>query len=319
MKTINKNIIYLLTIFFLTFSAGSVSAQTAEGSGTSQETLIMIVMGLVLLVAILVLVVAIYMVMVIKSILKREEKIAAMEKGIKYIEEEKESWWTRINNKLNRSVPVEEESEVLLDHDYDGIKELDNHLPPWWKALFYFTVIVSVIYLFVYHVIPIFPLQEEEYAMELEKAEELQASLAASGSVETIDINNPEPSDDPTDISSGQSVFNINCLSCHAADGGGGIGPNLTDNYWLHGGDFQSIFDTVHEGVSGTSMIAWKNVLTPVQIRDVSSYIQTLVGTTPANPKAPEGELYEPSEMSVDQVEASADTVATETDSLQTN
>jgi len=292
MKTIYKKI-FSISFFLILVSGLPALAQTNAAS--NQNMLLMIVLGLVLLVAILVLVVAIYMVAILKTILKKEQILKAEAEGVKYEEKEKVSLWSKINEKLTAAVPVEEEETVMLDHDYDGIKELDNHLPPWWKALFYITIIIGIIYFFNYHVIHIFPLQEEEYANELKKAEELQASLAESGSVETIDISNPEPDMEASAIEDGRSIFQTNCVSCHMADGGGNIGPNLTDDYWLHGGDFKSIFTTVHEGVSGTSMIPWKNVLSDVQVRNVASYVTTLIGTTPANPKEPQGELVEPS------------------------
>ena len=312
MKTIYKKI---FPIAFLMILVSGLPALAQSPAPSNQDTLLMIVLGLVLLVAILVLIVALYMVSVLKTVLQKEQILKAEAQGVKYVEEEKESLWSKINKKLSDAVPVEEEESIMLDHDYDGIKELDNHLPPWWTALFYITIIIGVIYLFNYHIIHIFPLQEEEYANELKKAKELQASLAKTGAVETIDLSNPQPDMSSGAIENGKSVFQTNCISCHAPDGGGGVGPNLTDNYWLHGGDFKSIITTIHEGVSGTSMIPWKNVLSPGQIRDVASYVTTLLGTTPANPKEPQGEFVEASTTKVE--ESSADSV--KVDGVETN
>ncbi len=309
MKTIYKKIALTFTLLMLTMVGSPLFAQTAPSDGFNQNAQLMIVLGLMLVVAILVLIVAIYLVSVLKTILKKEEVQQAEKAGVKLKPEK--SLWKSIDEKLTGAIPIEREEEVMLDHNYDGIMELDNHLPPWWKALFYITIIIGVIYLFGHHVIDIFPLQEEEYAAELAEAEAMLASLEESGAVETIDINNPVQSEDAAVISSGKSIFSINCASCHADDGGGKpqLGPNLTDNYWLHGGAFKNVFTTVHEGVTGTSMIAWKNVLSPIQIRDVASYVMTLRGTTPANPKEPQGELYEP-EVATQDVQV---------DSVQTN
>ena len=311
MKSKFKNIAFTFSFLMLAFMGNGLYAQSTSTAG-NQDTLLMSVLGLVLVVAILVLIVAIYMVTVLKTILKKEEVLKADKEGVKV--KEGKSIWAAIDEKLTAAVPIEKEEEVLLDHNYDGIKELDNHLPPWWKALFYLTIIVAVIYLFTYHVIDVFPLQEEEYATELKEAEAMLAKLEETGAVETIDITNPVYTGDADVIASGKQIFSFNCASCHAPDGGGkpSLGPNLTDNYWIHGGEFKNIFMTVHEGVSGTSMIPWKNSLSPVQIRDVASFVMTLLGTTPAIPKEPEGDLYVP--------EAAADTtVVSSVDSTQIN
>lgn len=292
MTAFHKKIIKRLILGVAILTGSPALAQSAHL--TDQDLLMLVVAGAVLVVAILVLIVAIMLVMVLKTILQKEGALKSEAQAV--VQEAKPSLWERLNARLTKIVPVEKEETVMLDHDYDGIKELDNHLPPWWKWLFYFTIIVSVIYLFVYHVIDYFPLMDEEYAIEMKEANEKLATLEASGAVETIDVNNPVKSEDPAVIASGMSIFNTNCASCHAVDGGGGIGPNLTDNYWLHGGSFQDIFTVVNNGVDGTSMIAWKNVFSPVQVRDVSSYVATLVGTNPAASKDGEGELYVPQE-----------------------
>jgi len=309
MKTLFQKIATI--VFFLITGLGANGALAQSGGNMSQqEVLLIAVLLLVLLVAVIVLIVALYMVSIVKAIMQQEygDKAAA---EMDAEAAQKPSFWKRFSHKMNDAVPVEEEESIMLDHNYDGIKELDNHLPPWWKWLFYITIIISVIYLFVYHVINVLPLQHEEYVNQLERAEEMQAQLASAGEVEQIDINDPQLSTEEEDLTSGRSVYNINCASCHAEDGGGGIGPNLTDNYWLHGGSFKDIFSTVHDGVDGTSMIAWKNVLTPVQVRDVSSFVTTLQGTDPANPKAPEGELYTPEQGDLGNEESIQDTTTT--------
>ena len=192
----------------------------------------------------------------------------------------------------------------MLDHDYDGIKELDNHLPPWWKYLFYFTIAFGVVYLLVYHVFQFewAPLQEEAYRREMALAEEQMSELA---------IANVELTDEDEALENGENLFVANCAACHLADGGGSIGPNLTDNYWIHGGEVQDVYNTIKDGVPGKGMISWESRLSPSDMRDVASFILLkLVGTDPAQGKAPEGELFLPEgdDISSDSVKQAAGT-----------
>ena len=270
------------------------TTQTASGIGN--DTLLLVIISLVIIMAILVLWVAVYTLRVLQFVINQEKERKAVEAGS--IPEPQPSWWHQIWQKLNKSVPVAQEQTVMLDHDYDGIKELDNHLPPWWTALFYFTIVVGVIYMFVYHVFDAAPLQAEEYEIEMAEAQAaMEARLAAAPPEESgIDENTVEITDDPGQLANGKKVYEMQCASCHRNDGGGNIGPNLTDEYWIHGGGVKDIFYTVKYGVPEKGMISWEPLLSPVQMRDVSSYILTLVGTNPANAKAAQGELYTPEE-----------------------
>ncbi|HLW13955.1 MAG TPA: cbb3-type cytochrome c oxidase N-terminal domain-containing protein [Flavobacteriaceae bacterium] len=193
------------------------------------------------------------------------------------------------------SKPMEKEETIVLDHDYDGIKELDNNLPPWWINLFYLTIIFAVGYMLYYHVFD-GPTQEMEYDREV---------AAAAIAVEEYKKNNPDLIDassvemltEESDLKAGKSIYDTNCAVCHRADGGGGIGPNLTDEYWILGGDIASVYNVVAEGGrSGKGMIAWKGELNPLEMAQVSSYILTMQGTNPADAKEPEGDLYVPEE-----------------------
>ena len=204
----------------------------------------------------------------------------------------KESYWSKINKKLNDAVPLEKEEDVLLDHDYDGIKELDNNLPPWWKYGFYITIIFAVVYMVHYHVVGSGNVQLEEYAAQLAEAEVLKAErlkLAASEVDETTATYMVEDSD----LSAGKKLYIDKCLVCHGAGGEGTVGPNLTDNFWIHGGDIKDIFRIVKYGVPSKGMLAWQGQLTPIQMQQVSSYVKTLHGTNPPNQKEPQGELFE--------------------------
>lgn len=200
-------------------------------------------------------------------------------------------FWAKVRYYLTKSVPVEKEHEILFpDHNYDGIRELDSKIPPWFMGLFYATIIFSIWYMLHYHVLQTGPLQEEEYAQEIKQAEIQRAELMRTGAFineETVTLVT-----EPALLESGKQIYNTNCAACHAVDGGGIVGPNLTDEYWIHGGGIKNVFRIVKNGVVAKGMIAWQNLLNPKQMQEVSSYVLTLQGTTPAKPKAPEGEVW---------------------------
>jgi cytochrome c oxidase cbb3-type subunit 3 len=205
-------------------------------------------------------------------------------------------------------VPVEKEASITLDHNYDGIKELDNHLPPWWTGLFLGTIAFAIVYLLFYHVFNTLPSQQAEYDTEVAIAQEQLKKLQAANPVAAIDETNVEATTDALALAEGKQIFLNTCASCHRKDGGGDIGPNLTDDYWKHGGTIKDIFKTVRHGVQGTNMIAWEGVISPEKMKNVSSYVLTLRGTNPANPKKPEGDLVKPETKP----EVKADTVKTQ-------
>ena len=199
------------------------------------------------------------------------------------------SFW----DKFNASVEIEKEAAILTDHDYDGIQELDNSLPPWWKYGFYFTILWSVIYLGYYHVTKTGPLSDGEYKNQIAEAE-VQMAEYRKKAANLVDETTVVLLTDAGEIAKGKATFEAQCVACHGASGEGKVGPNLTDKYWKHGGDIKDLFKTVKLGVSGTGMKSWKSDLSPMAIAQVTSYILTLQGTNPAGAKAPEGALYEP-------------------------
>ncbi|SDQ24312.1 cbb3-type cytochrome c oxidase N-terminal domain-containing protein [Flagellimonas zhangzhouensis] len=202
--------------------------------------------------------------------------------------------WTWVQNlmkKLTRTKAIEKEEEIILDHNYDGIRELDNVLPPWWVYLFYVTIIFGVIYLVRFHVIGEYD-QALEYEQEVAAAK-IEIEEYKRTAKDLVDVNTVELLTDASDLSAGESIFQSNCVACHMADGGGGIGPNLTDAYWINGGGIKNVFNTISEGGRpGKGMIAWKQSLKPAEMAQVASYVITLGGTTPANPKEAEGDLW---------------------------
>ena len=188
----------------------------------------------------------------------------------------------------------------MLDHNYDGIKELDNHLPPWWKWLFYFTIAWAFVYFFVYHVFGLFPLSQEEYDNEMVAAElALEAQMKLTGNV--IDENTVEFTDDVALLEKGKAIYGRDCTPCHLSQGQGLIGPNFTDDYWIHGGSIKDMFKIIKNGVPLKGMISWQSKLSPADMRNVASYIKTLRGTNPPNQKEPQGDLYVPEEDKQDQ------------------
>jgi cytochrome c oxidase cbb3-type subunit 3 len=196
----------------------------------------------------------------------------------------------RLFDSINASVAIEKEADIMLDHDYDGIKELDNDLPPWWRYGFYISIVWSFAYLYYYHVYGA-PLSEEEYNTEIMEAKaEVDAYMKKSAN--NVDESNVTLAD-ASGIKEGLDVYKNNCAACHGNSGEGGVGPNVTDAYWLHGGDIASVFKSVKYGWPAKGMKSWQTDLSPVQMKNVTSYILSLQGTNPANGKAPEGEIHQ--------------------------
>lgn len=208
---------------------------------------------------------------------------------------------------LTDAVPVERESEIMLDHNYDGIKELDNNLPPWWKYGFYLTIAFAFIYILHYHVFRTGDLQLAEYNEQMAEAEiSLKAFREAQANL--VDESNLLALTESARIESGKKVFINNCQICHGQNGEGMVGPNLTDKYWKNGGGIKNIYNTIKVGIPDKGMISWESQLTPAQIHEVSSYILTLEGTNPPNQKAPEGEIW----VENGEVEKATDSTITE-------
>jgi cytochrome c oxidase cbb3-type subunit 3 len=176
--------------------------------------------------------------------------------------------------------------DEVLDHDYDGIHEFDNDLPPWWKWGFAFTVVFAISYVTYYHVARKGQLQGAEYAAEMRQA----ALFVPVGGDDPNQVTTYAALTAPADLSSGKAVFATNCAPCHGANAEGKVGPNLTDEFWLHGGEVNHVYKTIKFGVNGKGMVAWKGKLSGKQMLQVASYALSLQGSKPANAKAPQGE-----------------------------
>lgn len=253
----------------------------------SSQLTLLVILGVILGVIVLLLILMIYLMSFMVSVFRKENPELAAQP----------TWWDEFKLKYitGKMKPVggKEEKDLMMDHSYDGIVELDNHMPPWLANIFYITIAFGVIYFTYFSVLGLGQTQIEEYEEELRiaavQAEERAALALSSIDETTVVFDSSAPA-----LASGKSIYDANCVACHASDGGGGVGPNLTDEYWIHGGTINDIFTVVKYGVVEKGMIPWQDQLSPEDMQNVSSYILTLVGNTPANPKAPEGEKYEP-------------------------
>ena len=192
---------------------------------------------------------------------------------------------------VGKQKAIEEEGEIILDHNYDGIRELDNNLPPWWVYSFYISIVFAVVYMVRYHVLNA-DNQIVEYEIEYAEANAAieEYKKTAKG---LVDFNTVELLTEIADLNAGKKTFESNCVACHKADGGGGIGPNLTDNHWILGGGIKNVFKTISEGGrDGKGMVSWKSELKPLEMAQVASYVLSFQGTTPAEPKPAEGDIW---------------------------
>ncbi len=240
------------------------------------------------------------------SIMNEEQRKEYDEKNKINLDITQSTTYKKIMKALTKSKSIEEEGELLMDHEYDGIRELDNVLPPWWTYLFYGCIIFAIGYLGYYH---IFGGEDQIQEYERKNSEALLAIEEwKKTAVDLVDASNVVAMTDDSNLAAGKAIYMERCVACHLADGGGSIGPNLTDDYWILGGGIKEIFHTVSEGGrEGKGMIPWKSELKPVEIQQVSSYILTLVGTTPAVGKEAEGDLW---------VQEGAETVEAETEAV---
>ena len=185
--------------------------------------------------------------------------------------------------------PLSAEKDIELDHDFDGIKELNNPIPVWFNFLFYGTIVIGIIYFLTYHVFEAAPLQTKEYETELLDAEVAkQDYIKKAGNL--IDENSVTMLTDKAKIAEGAKVYAAKCVVCHGEKGEGKVGPNLTDDYWIYGGDVHSIFKTIKYGVPSKGMVAWQNSMNGAQMQELASYVLTLQGTNPAGAKEPQGD-----------------------------
>lgn len=270
MKNINRKF-YLIATLLFTITAFS-NLMAAEGEDTIDK-----VMKFMLVVTIIMIAFVLWLIVVYSEKQDSEGKIF-------------KSPFNALTKFLTRSTPIEKEQEILLAHNYDGIRELDNRIPPWFHILFYGTIIWAAIYMLAFHVFDDGQVQSTEYRIEVEQAKLEREFLIRTGAFineETVTFVN-----DPASIAEGKEIYIKNCATCHGQSGEGLVGPNLTDDNWIHGGGIKNIFKVIKYGVPAKGMISWETQLDPKKIQAASSYIITLHGTNPPNGKAPEGEKW---------------------------
>ena len=284
-----KKVTSIFLLSALTFGAGNAFAE--EGGMTTTELMNYIGVGAIVFTLVLVLIVCLVLLNTFKvmaAILLKDSKPevqldVAVEQQVGKVKQKRTFW-----QKVLSLRPLSEEKDIVIEHDFDGIKELDNPPPGWSMYLFYGTIIFAVVYLLNFHVFKLGKSQEDEYIAEMEQAEAAKEAFLAQ-SANRVDENTVTYSNDPAVISAGQAIFEKNCVACHGDKGQGTVGPNLTDDYWLHGGTVKSIFKTIKYGVPDKGMISWEKQLTPKEIAELASYIKSLRGTNPAGAKEPQG------------------------------
>jgi cytochrome c oxidase cbb3-type subunit III len=273
------------------------TSESGAQSAVEQHPIIWAIFGMILLFAIAIEIVN----EALRSILYRSLDAEALRQN----KEKRFGWFKRIYKKLVGGRPIEQEGEIILDHNYDGIKELDNQLPPWWVYGFYATIVFAVIYLARYHIFDGTD-QIGEYEIEMAEAK-IAIDEYRKTAKDLVDVNTVELLTEAEDLNAGKAIFTTSCVVCHKDDGGGSIGPNLTDENWILGGGIKNVFNTIMEGGrDGKGMISWKSELKPLEMAQVASYLLTFQGTTPAEPKAAEGDIWidpdAPEEATIDEM-----------------
>jgi len=290
-KSANPAVVATLALILLSVHAFAQSATPTPAAAddyngvtpTAYYLLCSVVFIELLLIAVL-----LYMLRVFSGIQKKKKAIVAG----KFVEAAAPagtqlSWW----DKFNALKPLQEEVSLDMGHNYDGIRELDNRLPPWWLWGFIASIFFAFIYMYMHFVSHSAMSPIEEYEASVKQAAiEKEAYLKKSAN--NIDETTVKLLTDDGDIAAGKAIFQTSCFPCHGKNGEGIVGPNLTDDYWLHGGSIQDVFKTIKYGWVDKGMKSWKDDFSPVQIAQIASYVKSLHGTKPPNAKAPQGTLY---------------------------
>ncbi len=196
-------------------------------------------------------------------------------------------------NDQDRNDSSESEEQDKVIHEYDGIEEYDNRLPRWWLFTLFGSVVFAAVYWSGYHILKSDELPRAAYEQQVAAARAKEAErIKAAGTVTADGL--VLLSKDLGTVGKGKDIFATNCVACHRADGGGGIGPNLTDDHWIHGGKPDELYRTVTEGVPAKGMLAWGPVLGPEKVQDVVAYVLTLRNANVQGGKAPQGDIVVP-------------------------
>ncbi|WP_310559091.1 cbb3-type cytochrome c oxidase N-terminal domain-containing protein [Flavobacterium sp.] len=289
MKKLIPSYIRVLVVFFAVFAAMEYFIDSGDRPAFLKFPLVALFL-LVFLFLLIAIEVTVNAVDTITYQLLTEEQKAKLEE-VKEVTFTDSATYKKVLDFLLKPKQNDDEEQLLLHHDYDGIKELDNNLPPWWVYLFYGCIIFAAVYLVRFEI-----MGGDNQEMELKK-EMAQAQIDIAEYKRTapdlMDENTVTLLTDAASLSAGKAIFTANCIPCHRADAGGQIGPNLTDEYWILGGGIKNVFHTlVNGGRDGKGMISWKGTLKPKQMQEVASYVLSLKGSNPVNPKAPDGEVW---------------------------
>lgn len=204
--------------------------------------------------------------------------------------------WAKIWSSFQTMTPIEDEGDIDTGHNYDGIRELDNPIPPWWRWAFFATILFAPIYLYRYHIAHSAPLQLEELAIEIEEGEARKKEYLAN-SPNAIDENNIATMEG-IQASAGAGIFAKNCVACHGASGeGNAVGPNLTDAAWLHGGGLTNIFKSVKYGWPEKGMKSWQAEMSSLEMAQVATYVASLQGSNPPNAKEAQGDIWKDGDL----------------------
>ncbi len=288
-----KRVKFFLPAVIMLLATSAINAQDAAVTQSfAEKNESTIVFYMVILILLFVLLLVIFMSFMLINTVSSSYRQLLIEKGIiKENEADAPSWTEQFGKSLTQAVPIEREGEIDLGHNYDGIRELDNRMPPWWLAMFYATIAWSVVYLIYYHVLGKGQLQIESYNSEMEIAE-IQREEYLKKAADKVNESTVVALTADGDLAKGKQIYTANCAACHGGAGEGGVGPNLTDVFWIHGGGIKNVFKTIKYGVIEKGMIAWQTQLKPSEMQQVASYILTLEGTNPPNAKDPEGKEY---------------------------
>lgn len=280
---------FIAIIFIKTkvWSQDPVSTAVQPSQGITMHDFVNMV--LIVLIALLFMLV-VYQLILIRQQIKRLRREIIPDAANEPLQEI--SFFEEIKRKLSGLKPIEMEKDLIIQgHEYDGIQELNNGMPPWLRYFFLLTIGFGVVYFMYYTVLGIGDTQIEEYEKEMTAAQllkEERMKLAAN----SIDENNAVLMTAEMDLLEGKRIFGENCATCHGELGGGGAGPNLTDEYWIHGGGIKNVFKTIKYGYIQKGMAPWQDKLTPLQIQKVASYVLSLQGTNPPNALPPAGEKW---------------------------
>jgi len=285
---LSLGLLLLATVVFANEEATSQAAESISWIDWTYQNIVFILGGLIVLGGVM------GIVRLNSQLLELQKMRLLQEHGIETMEKldlvSKESAWDRWVKNMTKAVPVEKEEDVMLDHDYDGIRELDNILPPWWVSLFNITIVIGVIYFGYFHLTDYGYTGVDEWEWEMEAAEE-SVKAYLSTQADLVDENTVVALLDAADLAEGNKIYTTNCKICHGEHGEGGIGPNFADEYWIHGGDVKDVFRTIKYGANN-GMISWKSQLKASEMQKVASYLLTFQGTNPPGAKDPQGELW---------------------------